>query len=201
MSWKAIDRRTAPADAGPGLSEAVREKIRSFFGRYPTKRAAVLPALHVAQDAIGYISLRAMREIAELLEINPSDVADVVTFYTHFWTRPKGRKVIVICRSLTCQLMGQREVQAAVERHLGIGEHGTTADGRYSLMTEECLAACDHAPCMLINEKMHRRVRAEDVPRLLEDPGNDRLETPRSDLYDAPRGSETAGAAAGAGAG
>jgi NADH:ubiquinone oxidoreductase subunit E len=127
-----------------------------------------------------------MREIGELLEIRPSDVADVVTFYTHFWTHPKGRKVIVVCRSLTCQLMGQRELQAAVERNLGIGEHGATADGRYSLTTEECLAACDHAPCMLINEKMHKRVRPQDVPRLLADETNDRLDVPRSELFDAP---------------
>lgn len=171
---------------GPGLSGSVKEKIRSFFPRYPTRRAAILPALHIAQDAIGYVSLQAMRDIAELLEIPPSDVLDVVTFYTHFWTHPKGRKVVVVCRSLTCQLMGQRALQERIEQRLGIGEHGTTEDGAYSLMTEECLAACDHAPCMLINEKMHQRVRPEDVERILADAENDRLAMPRSDLFDAP---------------
>lgn len=186
MSWKAIDRNKPPAEMGPGLSESVREKIRGFFPRYPTKRAAILPALHIAQDAVGYVSLQAMRDIAALLEIPPSDVLDVVTFYTHFWTHPKGRKVIVVCRSLTCQLMGQRALQERIETRLGVGEHGTTDDGAWSLMTEECLAACDHAPCMLINEKMHKRVRPEELERILNDPDNDKLDIPRSDLFDAP---------------
>jgi len=189
MSWQTIDRRTvAEADVGPGLSQAVKDKIRSFFPRYPTKRAAILPALHIAQDALGYISLRAMREIAELLELPPAAVLDVVTFYTHFWTHPKGRKTIVLCRSLTCELLGGRKVLAALQERLGIGEHETTPDGEWSLMTEECLAACEHAPCMLINEKLHRSVRPEDLDRVLADPENDTLARPRSDLYDAPSG-------------
>jgi NADH-quinone oxidoreductase subunit E len=187
MSWRAIDRKTIPPEKlGPGLSEAVKDKIRSFFPRYPERRAAILPALHIAQDAIGYISLRAMLEIAELLGITPAAVMDVVTFYTHFWTHPKGRKVIVLCRSITCQLMGAERVQEAIERKLAIGEHETTADGRYSFMTEECLAGCDHAPCMLINEKMHRCVKPEEVGRILDDPGNDKIEYERSELFDAP---------------
>ena len=187
MSWKIIDRTTvAEEELGPPLSEAVKEKVRSFFSRYPSKRAAILPALHITQDALGYISPRAMRDIAELLEITPAEVLDVVTFYTHFWTQPKGAKVIVLCRSLSCELMGGQQLRAAIERKLGVGEHGTTADGRYSFMTEECLAQCDDSPCLLINEKMHKRVRPEDVDRILDDPENDKLDIPRSDLFDAP---------------
>ncbi len=187
MSWRTIDRQSvADEDLGPGLSAAVKEQIRTFFPRYPTRRAVLLPALHVAQDAIGYISLRAMREIAELLDLPPSAVLDVVSFYTHFWTRPKGRKVIVVCRSLACELLGGRTVLEALEQKLGIGEHQTTADGEYSLMTEECLAACEHAPCMLVGEKLHKRVRPEDVDRILSDAQNDKLDMPRSELFDAP---------------
>jgi NADH-quinone oxidoreductase subunit E len=188
MSWPTIDRNTPAVDdkAEPLLSEAVREKIRSFFPRYETKRAVLLPALHVVQDAIGHVPWQAMKEVAEVLEITPSDVFDVVTFYTHFWPEARGRKVIVVCRSLSCQLMGSDAVLAAFERELGIGEHETTPDGQFSLMTEECLAACDHGPCVLINEKMHRCVTPEDVPRLLKDDQSDKLEVPRSTLYDAP---------------
>jgi NADH-quinone oxidoreductase subunit E len=190
VSWRTIDRRTVAEDElGPGLSEAAKQKIRLFFPRYPTQRAVLLPALHIAQDEIGYVSLRAMREIAELLEVPPAAVMDLVTFYTHFWTKPKGHKTIVVCRSLSCELLGEPALLEALERKLGIREHETTSDGQYSLMTEECLAACDHAPCMLINEKMHKRVRVEDLDRILADPDNDRLTMPRSELYDAPRGS------------
>lgn len=189
MSWKAIDRRTPAHDDSdqPLLDEAMKDKIRSFFPRYPTKRAALLPALHIVQEKYGYLSHRAMRDIAELLEIPPSQVIGTLTFYTHYWTHPRGRKVIMSCRSLSCELMGAREVNQKISETLGIGEHGTTADGAYSFVTEECLGGCEHAPCLLINEKLHKRVKPEDVPALLKDPNNDKLDIPRSDLYDPPR--------------
>ncbi len=187
MAWNVVDRNTA-GDLGPGISDAVRQKIRGFFDRYPTRRAVMLPALHITQEALGYVSLQAMRDVAEELEVPPSDVLDVVSFYTHFWTHPRGEKTIMVCRSLSCELLGGRELVEALKEKLGIGEHETTPDGRFSLMTEECLAACDHAPCMMINEKMHKCVRLDQLDQLLDDPDNDRLDMPRSDLYDAPGG-------------
>ena len=188
MSWKAIDRTRVPEHgAGPGLSEAAKEKVRGFFPRYPDKRAAMLPALHIAQEEVGYISLQVMRDVAELLDVPPSKVMDVVTFYTHFWTHPRGRKVLMACRSISCDLMGGQKLREALLGKLGIGEQETTADGRFSFMTEECLAACDHAPCLMVNEKMHKRVRIEDLDRILADPDSDKLDMPRSTLFDAPR--------------
>ncbi|MEE8169740.1 MAG: NAD(P)H-dependent oxidoreductase subunit E [Phycisphaerae bacterium] len=188
MSWPTLDRTTpvVDADAKPLLSEAVREKIRSFFPRYETKRAALLPALHVVQDALGHVNLQAMKEVAELLEIPPAQVFDTLSFYTHFWTHDKGKKVVVLCRSLACQLMGANAVKERIESQLGITEHGTSPDGEYSFMTEECLAACDYAPCLLINERLHKNVRSDDVGKLLADPENHRVDMPRSDLFDAP---------------
>lgn len=188
MAWKAIDRNAAAtaADAAPVLSEALREKIRSFFPRYPTKRAALLPALHIAQEAAGHVTWQVMIEIAEVLEIRPSDVLDTVSFYTHYWTHARGRKVIMLCRSLSCEMMGSRAVGEAIQRQLGIREHETTADGEYSFVTEECLGACEHGACVLINEKLHKCVKPEDVAGILADPGNDKLDVPRSDLYDPP---------------
>jgi NADH:ubiquinone oxidoreductase subunit E len=189
MAWQAIDRRTPlqrDEDQPPLLTEAVKAKIRSFLPRYETKRAALLPALHIVQDALGHVSLQAMEEIAELLELVPAQVIDTMSFYTHFWDHPKGHKVIVACRSLSCHLMGAEAVLKAIKDELGIEEHGTTRDGAYSLLTEECLAACDHGPCLLINEKLHKHVKPEDVPALLKDANNDRLSVPRSDLFDRP---------------
>ena len=183
MAWNAIDRQSPAADDAdaPLLSDAVKEKIRSFFPRYPTRRAGLLPALHVVQDAYGHVSHRAMRDIAELLEIPPSDVLDTISFYTHFWTKHRGRKTIVACRSLSCQLMGADEVIAAIKEQLQIGEHETTADGEYSFVTEECLGACEHGACMLINEKLHKCVCAENVANILADPANDNLDVERSE--------------------
>jgi len=188
MAWQAIDRRTAvfSGDGDPALSEAVREKIRSFFPRYETKRAVLLPALHVVQNALGHVSYQAMSEIATLLEIPASSVLDTLSFYTHFWDHPKGHKVVMACRSLSCNLMGADEVLKALKEELGVEEHGTTEDGEYSLMTEECLAACDHGPCLLINEKLHKCVKAGDVKKILKDAKNDQIDMPRSNLFDCP---------------
>lgn len=188
MTWQAIDRRTPVVDdhAPVALSEAVREKIRSFFPRYETKRAALLPALHVVQDALGHVSYQAMKEVAEVLELPPSQVIDTLSFYTHFWDHAKGKKVIVLCRSLSCQVMGADAVLDALKSELKIDEHGTTTDGQYSLITEECLAACDHAPCLLVNEKLHKCVKAEAVPKLLKDSKNAEITFRRSTLFDKP---------------
>lgn len=197
MAWKTIDRITSPTPEGaePVLSEAVRAKIRSFFPRYETKRAVLLPALHVVQDALGCISYQAMAEIAEVLEITPSSVLDTVTFYSHYWTHHRGEKVIVVCRSVSCMLMGGDQVFEAIRDKLQIGEHDTTPDGKYSLMTEECLAGCDFAPCMLINEKLHKNVKPQDVAAILADENNAKIDHPRSDLYDAPPAPEPEAAA------
>lgn len=189
MAWKALDRRTPQydPDAPALLREAVKEKIRSFLPRYEQKRAALLPALHVVQDELGHVPYQAMIEVAEVLDIHPSDVLDTISFYTHFWTHKKGKKVVMVCRSISCQVLGGRNLLDEVKKQLGIGEHETTPDGKYSLVTEECLAACDHGPCMLINEKLHKCVKPEDVGRILADAENDKIEFPRIDLFDAPK--------------
>jgi len=188
MAWQTLDRVTPVVDekAPPALSEAVREKIRAFFPKYETKRAVLLPALHIVQHTNGHISPKAMMEIAELLEIPPSSVLDTLSFYTHFWDHPKGKKVIVACRSLSCHIMGAGAVTEAIKSELKVSEHGTTKDGQYSFMTEECLAACDFAPCLLINEKLHKNVKPDDVAKLLKDGKNDQVAMPRSDLFDPP---------------
>ncbi len=188
MAWKTLDRNqpAVDADAAPVLSEPVRDKIRSFFPRYESKRAVLLPALHIIQNTLGHVPWQAMIEVAELLEIHPSDVVDTISFYTHFWTHPKGKKVITACRSLTCEVMGGASVLDEFKKQLGIGEHETTPDGEYSLVTEECLAGCDFGPCVLVNEKLHRCVKPEDVAGILADENNDRIAAPRSELFDPP---------------
>lgn len=192
MAWKVIDRNEPVIDseAPPILSAALKEKIRSFFPRYETKRAVLLPALHIIQNALGHIGHQAMKEVAELLDLHPADVLDVISFYTHFFPHPKGQKTIVVCRSLTCELMGGKAVLEKLKSELRVEDHGTTADGKYTLMTEECLAACDYAPCMLVNERLHKNVRANGVGEILADQNNDRISGPRSSLLDPPGNEE-----------
>jgi NADH-quinone oxidoreductase subunit E len=188
VSWQTIDRNQPAAEMGPGLSEATKEKIRQFFPRYPTKRAVLLPALHIAQDALGYVSLRAMRDIADLLEVPPSHVMDVVSFYTQFWTHPRGKKTIVLCRSLTCELLGGRELLDGAGSQAG--HQGSRDDARRRMVAHDRGVSCGlrPRPCMQINEKMHKCVKVDDLDRILNDPENDKLTMPRSDLFDAPKG-------------
>ncbi len=195
MVWKTIDRQ-APAfdsESAPEISGALRAKIEGLFGRYETKRAVLLPALSMAQDTLGYISHRTMVEIGDILEMPPSQVIDTLSFYTYYWTHPQGEKVVVACRSLSCELMGGKAVLAECKKHLGIGEHETTEDGKYSLATEECLAGCDHAPCLLIGEKLHKCVKPDQVEKLLADADNAKIEFPRSEIFDGVRDNGDAG--------
>jgi NADH-quinone oxidoreductase subunit E len=172
MAWQVIHRETSAIAPGakPLLTAEIRAKIAGFFPKYETKRAVLIPALHVAQEALGHVSYQVMKEIADFLELPASDVLDTTSFYSHFWTHDRGQKVIVVCRSLTCQVMGHGALLESLKSHLGIGEHETTADGQWSLMTEECLGACDSGPCMLINERLHCKVKPQDVPAILADP-------------------------------
>lgn len=188
MAWKSLDRITpvVDPDAPPLLTEALKSKIRSFFPRYETKRAVLLPALHIVQHAFGHVNHQAMKELADLLEISPADVINVVSFYTHFSTHPKGKKTILLCRSLSCELMGAARLLDTLKAELGVEEHGTSQDGEYTLMTEECLAGCDFAPCMMVNERLHKNVNCDDVQNILADAENDKLSMPRSDLFDSP---------------
>jgi NADH-quinone oxidoreductase subunit E len=186
MPWKTLDRHTPQFDpeAPPLINAALKKKILDFVPRYETNLAALLPALHMAQETLGHLSDQALVEIARILEIPPSRVLDTASFYTHYWREPRGRKVVMVCRSISCEVTGGREVLAECKRVLGIDEHETTPDGEYSLVTEECLACCDHGPCMLVGEKLHKRVRPEQVKDILADPTNDRIDVPRSSLYD-----------------
>lgn len=176
MAWPVVNREKpiVPPGAKPVLTDEAKARITAFFPRYETKRAVLIPALHVVQETLGQITPQAMVEVAELLGLVPADVFDTMSYYTHFWTHHRGKKVIVVCRSLTCQVMGHERLLDALKKHLKIDEHQTTPDGEWSLMTEECLGACEHGPCMLINERLHSKVKPEDVPGILADPNCDK---------------------------
>jgi len=176
MAWPVVNREKSaiPPDAKPLLTEEVKARIARFFPKYETKRAVLIPALHLVQETYGNVTYQAMKEIGEFLGLPASEVIDTMSFYSHFWSHDRGRKVIVVCRSLSCQVLGHEALLDALKKQLGIGEHETTDDGEWSLMTEECLGACEHGPCMLINERLHSKVRPEDVARILSDPNCDK---------------------------
>ncbi len=129
----------------------INQACAEILKRYPQKRSALLPLLHLVQEEWGYLSPEALEEVANLLEMRPTDVWEVASFYTMFHFRPMGRCHIEVCHNLSCSLLGAESLLDHVKERLQIREGETTPDGRFSLGRAECLAACDAAPMVQIN--------------------------------------------------
>jgi len=136
----------------PILTEPLKEKIRSMFPRYPSKRALTLPALHLVQEQVRCVPLQAMAEIAELLEITPAEVHDTMSFYGFFPQAPVGDVRVWICRSISCMLRGGDELLEHACHKLGIEPGQTTAGGELTVEFAECLGLCDFAPAALADD-------------------------------------------------
>jgi NADH-quinone oxidoreductase subunit E len=150
------------------LSEDLRKRIRAEFPKYPDKRAVTLPALHIVHDALRMVSPAAIVEIAELLELHPSEVSDTMTFYGFFHDKtPLGKRRVWVCRSISCMLRGGEELLAGLCDRLGVKPGETTADGSVTLEYAECLGACEGAPCMLVNEDCHMNLTEEAAVELI----------------------------------
>ncbi len=151
------------------LSEEIRERIRAEFPKYPNKRAVTLPALHIVHDAQRQVSIEAIREIAELLELHPAEVHDTMSFYGFFRdeSAPMGKKRVWVCRSISCMLRGGEELLADVCHDLGLKPGETTADGAVTLEFAECLGVCEGAPCVLVNDECYPNMTLESVRELL----------------------------------
>jgi NADH-quinone oxidoreductase subunit E len=160
-------------EEGPEFAYTAQNRARfdEIVKRYPPdqRRSAVLPALYLAQYQQGYITANAIRHVAELLGITRADVEDVVSYYTMFYTRPVGKYVINVCRTLSCAINGAERVTAELSAKLGIKPGETDASGTFTLMEVECLGACDRAPAVMVNDAWHECLKPEDVPRLVDD--------------------------------
>jgi len=146
-----------------------RQRLDTLLTRYPTKRAALLPALWIVQEAHGWISDAAMVEVARALDLTAAYVKGVVTFYTMYHQHPVGRHFIQVCTTTPCGLCGAEDVVAALLKDTGCGELGaTSADGRFTVVEVECLGACGFPTPMLIDDDFIESVTPEKVPGLLQ---------------------------------
>ena len=135
------------ATAQPTLNENVLDAIRTYFPRYPNRRAAVLPALHIVSEHLGFVPPQAVIEIAELLELAPAEVQDTLSFYGFFkQDAPQGRIRVWVCRSISCSACGGEELLDYLCQRLGIRPGETTADGRVTLECAECLGPAISPP-------------------------------------------------------
>jgi len=160
-------------DEGPAFvyTAANRARFDEIVQRYPPdrRRSAVLPALYLAQHQQGYITANAIRHVAELLGITRADVEDVVSFYTMFYTKPVGKFVVQVCRTLSCALNGAERVTEELTAKLGITPGQTDASGTFTLVEVECLGACDRAPVVMVNDGWHECLKPEDASKLVDD--------------------------------
>lgn len=144
-----------------------RKKIEEIITRYPDAMAAALPALWVAQEQHGWVSPGVCEAVAGMIGVAPSHVFGVATFYTMYNTQPVGKYLIQVCSTLSCALMGARDVVSHLENKLGIKPGESTDDGKFTLMKVECLASCGTAPMMQINKDYYENLTGEKIDRIL----------------------------------
>jgi len=149
------------------LSPDAKKRIESLKSVYETNLSALIPALHVAQADQGWLSEETQGEVATILDVTPQSVREVVTFYTMFHQRPVGKYLLQVCRNLSCCLKGGHRLQKQIEERLGIQEGETTQDGRFTLVSVECLGSCGTAPVLMVNDRYHEDVTPAEIDRLL----------------------------------
>ncbi len=158
----------AEQDSEQPIAPETEEAIRWLFGRYPTRRALVLPALHLIQERLGGVPAAAVRHLARILELPAPEIQDTLSFYGFFKQDGRiGRYRIWVCRSLSCAICGGEDLLGYLTEKLGIQPGQTTPDGLFTLEHAECLGACDFAPAVLVNEELYPKMDREKLDRLL----------------------------------
>jgi len=145
-----------------------RERIDRILKRYPTKKAALLPVLWVAQETWGWISKEAAEEVARLLELSPAHIDGVLTFYTMYNLSPVGKHLLQFCTSISCHLAGAEGLAERCKKRLGIDYEETTRDGKFTMVEVECIAGCDRAPSMMVNDTYYEPMDEQKLDQLLD---------------------------------
>jgi len=159
---------TAEAPYQPVFTGEPLARLEATFQRYPTKQAALLPALWIVQEERGWISDRNMAEVAELLGLTPAYVKGVVTFYTMYHQHPVGKHFVQVCTTSPCSLCGAEDVVRALLSATGAGELGATSpDGKWTVIEVECLGACGFATPLLVDDDLIENVTVSRIPDIV----------------------------------
>jgi NADH-quinone oxidoreductase subunit E len=142
---------------------------REIIARYPKKKSALIPLVHLSQQQNGYVTQDAMKHVAELIDVTPAEVYGTASFYEMFRFEPTGKYLINICGTMSCALMGAHELMHHAERTLGVRAGSTTEDGLFTLQHAECQAACTEAPTLQVNYRHRFRVTNEEFDQLIDD--------------------------------
>jgi NADH-quinone oxidoreductase subunit E len=169
--WHRSERTLAEPGEPFAYTPENQAKFDEHVTHYPPdqRKSAILYALYLAQQQQGYITGNAMRFVAQQIGCTPADVEDVVTYYTMFYTKPVGKYVLQVCRTLSCALLGAERLSEALGRTLGVEVGGTDATGDFTLLEVECLGACDRAPVVMVNDHWHECLSPDEAERLVDD--------------------------------
>ena len=153
------------------MSRLSAENLRianEIIDRYPIRKSALIPLLHLAQEQEGWVTDEAMNHIAEIIGITPAEVLGTCSFYEMFKRQPNGEYQVNICHGISCHLLGADQLIQHAEETLGIREGETTADGKFTLEGVECIAACTEAPCMQVNYRYQNQVTESQFDELVQ---------------------------------
>jgi len=148
-------------------TEAIKE-IEEIKSKYPTARAALLPAMYVAQREYGLLSPEAYEEVSDLLGVPRTIARGVGTFYAMYKQIPMGRNVVQLCTNVSCMILGAERLVDHLKNKYGLEPGGTTPDRRFSLVIMECIGACGTAPAMLVNDDFHENLTEKNIENILE---------------------------------
>lgn len=151
------------------LTEKTKNRILELQKSYPEKRSALIPALHLAQAEKGYLPREIQNEVAQLFGIDANEVNAVVTFYDMFYEEPVGKHLVHVCKNASCMLRGADSLLEKVCEKLKVKPGQTSADGEFTVIASECLAACDKAPMFLVDDRVVGPVKEADIDRILEE--------------------------------
>jgi NADH-quinone oxidoreductase subunit E len=149
------------------IAEKYAEEIENIMKRFPDRKSAVLPLMHLAQNEYGYMSQEAMQEVAGILDLDPTHVLSLAGFYSLFYEEKVGRYVLEICNDLACALRGADEFVETACHKLNIRPEETTPDGLFTIKTVMCLGACDRAPMLQCNLKFEENLDEEKFEQLI----------------------------------
>jgi NADH-quinone oxidoreductase subunit E len=123
--------------------------------------------LHLAQETFGYVSLETEAYVGTLFDLSAAHVHEVVTFYTMYFQTPRGRHIVAVCHNLSCHLLGAKGIIEHLKERLGVEPGETTADGKVTFLTVECLCACEQAPMMQVDDRYEGLLTTDKVDGIL----------------------------------
>ena len=150
------------------FTDTVIREIAEIRSKYPNSRAALLPAIYVAQREIGWLSPEAYESVADLLGVPKATVRGVATFYAMYKQKPMGRHLIQLCTNVSCMILGAEKLVDFLKSKYGVEPGGISPDGRFSLVIMECIGACGTAPAMLVNDDFHENLTEKNLEEILE---------------------------------